>query len=98
MLLTDGDYYSLDFDTPLGPISVLAEIHIFGQHVVFDELLIYPRDSEGSLRIGVANVLEIVRQLRNSAAEQGFAELTAVFHRVGPGRHGRTITVTRRLR
>lgn len=96
MFVDDADFQQ-DFATSQGDITLFAEVHIFEGHLVLDELLFYPTRSSATLNIGTGVVLEVLRALRNLAAEQGFTELTVAFHRTGPGRHGRTITVTRRL-
>lgn len=95
-MFKDGSYFDKEFDTRLEPILVVADVHIFGDHLVLDELLFYPLEGE-RLPIGVKQAFEIFRMLRILAKEQGFSELTVGFHRTGAGRHGRTISFTRSL-
>jgi ribosomal protein L7/L12 len=88
-MFVDGSYFEQNFETPPGPVTALAEVHIVGECLVLDELLFYPAESSDRLQIGTRQILEIFRFLRTVAKEQGFAELTVVFHRVGTGSHGR---------
>ena len=97
MIFVDDDFFDEVIDTLEGPVRVFAMTHIFGAHLVLEEVLLYPRDTPEPLRIGVGQALSIRRRLFQLAKEQGFAELTVFYHRVGPRRTGRTITHTRRL-
>ena len=72
-------------------------MHIFGKHLVLDELIVYPDVGEERLVMGVKQALWIVRQIRLKAKAEGFDELTVVYHRIGKPRPGRIITRTRRL-
>jgi hypothetical protein len=95
-MYVDGSDYESLFQTPSGLIQVLAEVHIFGPHLVLDELLFYPLDQE-SLAIGVRQTLAILKALRTRAKEQGFTEMTVTYHRTGKRRPAPTVARSRRL-
>jgi hypothetical protein len=58
-IFVDGNDFLKDFHTPLGSITILAETHIFGDHLVLDELLFYPTESFDPLALGVKQALQI---------------------------------------
>ena len=93
----DSAYFQRDFETHRGSITLLAEAHLFGDHLVLDELLFYPTRGQETLPIGTKSVFEIIRHLRTLARDEGFTYLTVTFHRTGANHHGRTITFTRSL-
>ena len=95
-MYVDGSDFEQIFPTPQGPIQVLAEVHILGLHLVLDELLIFP-ENKPRLEIGVRQSLAIVRKLRVAAKDQGFAEMTVTYHRVGKPQCGQSVARTRRL-
>ena len=95
-MFVDGEYFDKVIATPQGPVRVLADIHVFGRHVVLDGFLFYPEEGE-RLEIGVSQVLSIKRKLSKEAKAEGFAEITTVYNRQGKGRNQRTIVHTRSL-
>ncbi len=95
-MFIDGEYFDEVIVTEQGSVRVLADIHIFGSHVVLDGLLFFPEEGE-SLKIGVGRVLSIARSLCEQAKAEGFDELTTVYSRLGKGRNERIISHTRSL-
>jgi hypothetical protein len=97
MEFVDDTYFDETVATAQGPVRIFPETHIFGTHLVLDEFLFFPLAQREPLSIGTAQVLAINRSLRGAAAAAGFTELTVVYHRIGSGRRGNTISHTRRL-
>ena len=97
-MFADGSPYVRIYATPQGPIEVFADVHIFGKHLVLDEIMVYPANTPERLSIGARITFFIFRQIRVQAATEDFDELTVVFHRTGKKRIGPIMTFTRRLK
>ena len=97
-MFVDGLPFARIFETPQGLVELFADVHIFGKHLVLDELMVYPADGRERLFLGVKLTLSIFRQVRLDAAAQDFEELTVVSHRTGKKRLGPIMIRTRRLR
>jgi hypothetical protein len=96
MQFIDDAFFDETIQTPHGPVRVFAETHVFGPHLVLDEMLFFPLEQRERMKIGVNRVLAINRGIRVAAKEAGFTEITVSYHRLG--RSGNTIIHNRRLK
>jgi len=91
-----GKKFDRTFETALGPVRVGARVSIDGGHLTLYDFEIFPR-KVSRLRIGMHELLEILRWIKQSAKAEGFTELTVDAERLSGANPERIIKKHRRL-
>jgi hypothetical protein len=93
----DRDLYERSFETPAGPVDVLAEIVLHETQIELRDIAVYP--SGGShFTISPTELLGWARLAMLEIAEAGFDELLVTGTRLSGARPGRRVNLVIRLR
>jgi len=74
-----GELFERTFQTPKGPVSILAEVEISGNTLHLKDMVVYGKEPLSGL---LKNVVAARRQLINEAISLGFSRLRITGHRV----------------
>lgn len=96
-MFRDGEDYEQTFLTPVGPVTMLAEVSVHGDVLWIKDFVVYPTEAE-HLEVGVREVLKMTRSITTEALAQGFREVQVTGKRLSGAAPGRIISVMRRLR
>ena len=87
-----GDVIYRQFQTPSGPIEMLAEVDIAGTTLHLKDIAIYPKGA-GQARLGARQVMALRDQLAGEAAKLGFESLRISGLRYSGARPGKYVDI-----
>jgi hypothetical protein len=96
-VFVDGSELDRYFETPEGIVWVTGLVQVRDATLFLRHLLIYPATG-ARLRIGVPQMAQILRSLKEEAMGQGLSAYSVEAYRMRVGRPARIIRINRRLR
>jgi hypothetical protein len=90
--LRSGDLFYRAFQTSQGFVELLAEVDVDGATLHLKDIAVYPQGAM-AVTVGVGEVIVCVRQLRDEARAQGFAELRLTGVRYSGARPGKSVDI-----